>query len=734
MNALLRIARAALPVATSLVALTPVYAQTTTAQPAAEGLGDIVVTAEKRPSVLQRTPIAISVIDPEAIKRNNVGSVEDLARIAPSFSFQAQHTQAILSIRGVSSRDTSEIGDPAVALSIDGTYSQRAVGLNAAIFDIDRIEVLRGPQGTLLGRNATGGAVNIVTGKPMLDHFAASVSAEAGNYDAFITKGMVNLPVTDTLAIRAAFQTRDHSGYRENYPARDGDDEHSKAARLTALFKPTDRFSVTLSGEYTFQNGVGPVPQAIAWRNGANGTTDFENKPAIPGDGKTFSLTQGGFLHLETTAIRWNVDYDLGIANITYLGGFRSVDFKRLANYGTVYGGPRQNLSFNQVEKPETWNHELRLTSKAGGPLKWQIGGFYFREKNDLTTLIEDYPGKAALLAPASVLQRYRYPDVVSESKALFGQVGYKLTDTVEVEAGTRYSDNDKHRTGFNQITNTNAFYSTGAINYTTTQQASDAASKIWTYHAGLNWQATPRHLLYAKFDTGFKDGGFTDLASYDPEKITAYEIGSKNRFFGNTLQVNLAAFWYDYSDQQVTQSVNINGTARNLVVNAGKSRYKGAEVELNWLATPADRFDAFVGYTHAEYTNFAVLFNGVNTQLAGNTPPQAPRWSVNLGYSHDFELASGTLTPRLQTHIESETYFTFFNRGTDRQGGYHRSDFTLTYKPRSGAWQVDAFVRNIEDKLILSYAFDPTGATRSAYVYQYAPPRTFGGRVTVNF
>ena len=736
MKSVLRAALAALPVASSLVALSPACAQEAPAQvqgSTTEGLGDIVVTAEKRPSTLQRTPLAISVVDAEAIKRNSIGSIEDLARIAPSFNFQMQHTAAILSIRGVSSRDTSEIGDPAVALSVDGTYFQRAIGLNAALFDIDRIEVLRGPQGTLLGRNATGGAVNIVTAKPV-DHFAASASAEVGNYDMFNTTGMVNLPVTDKLAVRAAFQIRDHDGYRNNAPARDGDDEHTKAVRLSALYRPIDNLSITVTGEYVKQDGVGPVPQAIAWRNGASGTTDFQTKPDIPGNGKTYALTPGGFLNLKVKSLRWNAEYDLGAATVTYLGGYRSVDFHRLANYGTVYGTARQNLSFNQREKPETWNHEIRLTSKSGGPLKWQIGGFYFREKNDLVTLIEDYPGKNALTAPSTVLQNYTYPDVVSKSKAVFGQIGYKLTDTIEVEAGTRYSDNDKHRTGFNFITNTTAFYNTGAINYVTTQQDSSVSSKIWTYHAGVNWQFAPQNLVYAKFDTGFKDGGFTDLANYAPEKITSYEIGMKNRFFGNTLQLNLAAFWYDYTDQQVTQSVNIDGTARNLVVNAGKSRYKGVEAELNWLITPADRFDAFVGYTHAEYTDFAVLFNGVNTQLRGNTPPQAPRWTANIGYSHDFDLGGGQLTPRIQTHIESESYFTVFNRGTDRQGGYHRSDFTLTYKPNNGAWQLDAFVRNIEDKLILNYAYDPTGATRRAYVYQYAAPRTYGARVTVNF
>ncbi|AOR79227.1 TonB-dependent receptor [Novosphingobium resinovorum] len=694
------------------------------------GLGDIVVTAEKRPTLLQKTPLAISVIDAEAIKANGVGNLQDLAGVAPGFNFSNNGAQTILTVRGVSSRDTSEIGDPAVALSIDGIYFQRALGLNATMFDVERIEVLRGPQGTLLGRNSTGGSINIVSAKPV-DHFEANVSGEIGNYDTFITQGMVNLPVTDTLQVRAAFQTRDHSGYRNNPVGRDGDDERSKAARLSVLFKPTDRLTIDLIGEYSHLGGVGPVRQGITPVTGADGEPDITVKPPIPGDGKSWSQTDGAYVKGDTYFLRWNADYDLDFATVTYLGGYRNLDYTRNALDEPVYGSNRQNMTFFQHEKPVTWNHEVRLTSQLDGPFRFQVGGFYFREKNSVDAQFRDYPGKNAVIGDYVLLARYYYPDTVTTSRAVFGQAAYKLTDQLEVEGGIRYTHDKKHRSGSYTSTDGDAYLETGAINYESGDQYGRSSDKVTTYHAGLNYQFTPQNMAYFKFDTGFKSGGFTDNSAYGPEKITSYEIGLKNRFFGGTLQVNVDAFWYDYKDQQVSQFIiRDDGFSSIDVYNAGKSRYKGVEADVTWLATPADHFDAYVAYVHAEYTDFAVADGDGNLQLAGNVPPQAPRWSANFGYSHDFDLGFGTLTARAQTHIESKSYFSFYNWDSEKQSGYTKSDLMLTYKPADKAWSVEAYVRNLEDKLILT----GTGPASTQIAYQYAAPRTYGIRASFDF
>ena len=229
---------------------------TAEAPAAEETLTEITVTAEKVQSTEQRTPIAMTVLSADTLARNNVGTLADLAQIAPSVEFSQNDGSEIITIRGVSSRDTTEIGDPDVSVNIDGLYFQRAIGLGDSIFDLERVEVLRGPQGTLYGRNAVGGAINFVTAKPK-NEFEASTSVVFGNYNTVQTEGMVNIPISDIVQIRASFFTRSHSGYADNAPAQDGDDADSKAARLHVAIEPFDDLKILLTGQFVHLGGVG---------------------------------------------------------------------------------------------------------------------------------------------------------------------------------------------------------------------------------------------------------------------------------------------------------------------------------------------------------------------------------------------------------------------------------------------------------------------------------------------
>lgn len=718
------------------------------------GLEEVVVTAQKRESVEQKTAIAMTVFDADALEQNGVASVADLSAIAPSVSFATSNATHIITVRGISSRDTTEIGDPAVSLSIDGFNLQRAIGLNAALFDLERVEVLRGPQGTLVGRNATGGAVNIITAKPA-DEFRASAGVETGNYGMINTQAMVNLPISPTVKIRAAAQTRDRDGYRNNSPGPDGDDEDAKAARLHVLLEPIEQLSILLTAEFTDLGGVGPVVQAIPQRFTAPGVVDL-SRPDIPADGMTFAVPPGSFIDAESMNYRANVDYDFGPVTLTYVGGWRELDFRRVGTLGGQYGTVRQNFTFNQSEDLESWNHELRLTSNGDTRLKWQLGGYYFKEANDVLTLFQDYPGQASLTGTSMDLQTYSYPDIEAQSRAFFGQGSYEFIDGFTFELGARASKDEKRRVGFNRVTNVQNYVATGCTaatcTFVTTPQDSRSSSDETTYHAAFNWEATSRNLLYIKYDTGYKGGGFTDLAPYDPETIGGVELGSKNRFLGNTLQLNLAVFNYDYEDQQVSQAVTSStGAVGTRIVNAGETRIRGVEAEAVAALTDRDRLNLYAGYTEAEFQDFRVAVSGqlasiayaegnctpvtsasatpCNWQLAGRTAPQAPEWSVNLGYEHEWDLLGGTLLARLQTHYESESNFTIYNFDADRQPSYMRSDVIVSFTSPGKRWTLTGFVRNIEDELILASSQDPSVQTYAAYRYQYQPPRTYGLR-----
>jgi iron complex outermembrane receptor protein len=706
--------------------LAPISGAASTTTAASGELEEVIVTAEKHETTKQKTAIAMSVVDAQTIQQNSVGSLKDLSSILPSVSFAQQNASVTLGIRGVVSRDSS---NPAVALSYDDFYTQAADGLNMSMFDIQRVEVLRGPQGTLLGRNATAGAVNIITAKPT-DTFSAYLSQEYGDYNTHNTTGMLNMPVNDKIQVRLAFQTRNHDGYRKNPVGQAGDDENSQAGRAEVAFEPTDRWNALLTLESAHVNDVGPVVQAVPLQYLANGNVDF-SKPSIPGDGKTFDSPYGGFEKGQTDTIRWNTSYAFDLGTLTYLGGYRYMNYHRMNTLGGQYGTPVQNLTYNAQEGIRTWNNELRLTSKEGERLFWQLGAFQFYENNNNTTYFNDFTGTDLTKNPV-YLFKYRYPHQQLKSWAVFGQASYQLTDTLKLEVGARDTHDTVSNDGTALLTSLGAYESTGAINYYSSPAAGEYSSSKGTYHGALDWQVAAANLLYAKYDTGYKAGGFANGTNgnyyYQPETNTAYEIGSKNHFWGNTIELNVDAFDYEYVNQQV-QTYNAT-IASNQTVNAGKSKYYGVEFEGAVLLTQSDRLDGYLAYIHSKYTDLAIANGTSNLQLAGNTPPQSPRGTIELGYQHDFDVFNGTLTPRLQTHYETASYFTIYNYGADEQKAYHRSDLLLTYKPESKSWALEGYVRNIEDKLILAGAKDPSTFYR-AVDYQYQPPRTFGAKFT---
>jgi iron complex outermembrane receptor protein len=680
----------------------------TAAAPASEdSLAEITVTAAKVESTEQRTPISMSVLTAETLQRNNVATLSDLAQIAPSVEFSQNDESEIITIRGVSSRDTTEIGDPDVSVDIDGLYFQRAIGLGDSIFDLERVEVLRGPQGTLYGRNAVGGAINFITAKPK-NEFEASASVVYGNYNAVQTEGMVNMPVSDSVQIRASFFTRSHSGYANNAPAQDGDDADSKAARLHVALEPFDDLKILLTGQFVHLGGVGTSINGTPLVYEPDGSVDH-NFPAALSSGRTFPHNlPSGYLDSLATSFQVHIDYSLPWADLLYSGGYRHLNYHNLFNLdgvSNVYDG------FQQNEHPITLNHEFRIASKPDSWFQWQAGVFYFDESNQLLTFFQDTKPN-----PPQNLFTFNYPSIDAKSKAGFAQGSIPLMDNLRLELGARYSKDDKERTGYLN-------YGSGIAD----ESAASSSSKT-TYHAALNWQATPSNLIYLKYDTGYKAGGFTDAAPYSPETLSAVEIGAKNRWLDNRLQLNAAAFYYDYKDQQISQFVG----NQTIIRNAGKSRIDGVEFDSAALLTKDDKIDAYLGFLDAKFTEFDVAGATGNISLAGNAPPQAPKVTLNVGYQHTVHFAPGSLTGRVQTHYESTSYNTFFNYADDRQGGYSRTDAFLTWTPADAKWEVQAYGRNLENKrIIVSASEQPLFGT---YVYQFGDPRTYGVRFSTKW
>ena len=689
---------------------------------ATDGLSEIVVTAQHVKENAQNTPIAMSVFNSQAIKLNAVTDIASLAAVAPDLGFANVQGAPVITIRGISSRDTTENGDPAIVVSTDGFYLNRPYALDASMYDVDRVEVLRGPQGTLNGRNSVGGAINVITAQPTHD-FEAYTSLEYGNYNDLKLQGMVNIPVSDTFQLRGAFLSSSHDGYRNNSPQPDGDSEDNKSARLEMAFEPFTDFRGVITAQVTREGGTGDVSENIPYVYGASGALDHNLPPGI--NSSTFYIGTPPSLDLTEKTGRFNFVYELPGVELTALGGYDQLEFHHASDDSNPYSNP-QVYEFAQNEYPNTLNGELRATSTGTGPFQWQVGGFFFREHSHLVSADE------SPLTDGTYTSYFGFAySTRDRSNAAYGQASYKLTDALKLTAGLRYTSDYKSEEGYYGDLATSTIYA---------NQVGSASSTKTTYHVALDYTVTSSNLLYAKVDTGYKEGGFNfGATSYAPETVTSYELGSKNRFLDERLQLNLAAFYENYKNEQVgTFAYLANGSPVQLTENAGASRLYGLESDLITKIPVIGTFNATLNYLHARYTNFLSVADpsdpaaSGNVQLAGNVPPQAPTWSAGLGLEHQWPIPTGTLTGRVQSRLQSASNFSFYNFPDTRQGGYTVSDVFFTYAPTPAKWKVTAFVKNLENSGVFANAQENQYA--DSYTYQFAPPRTYGARLEFNW
>ncbi|MGA8939557.1 MAG: TonB-dependent receptor, partial [Acidobacteriaceae bacterium] len=681
-----------------------------------ESLKPVIVTAERRATILENTPVAITALSGPQLRQSGITQLQDVAEVAPSVEMSQNYTTTIITIRGVSSRDTGTTADPAIAVSQDDFTIQRPYGLADEIYDLNRVEVIRGPQSTLYGRSATGGAINFVSNRPG-DRFDDMASIEYGNYNTLITEGMLNIPLAETVDARAAFATDNHAGYRQNEGiggATPGDDADAASGRVEFLFKPTERLHILLRADSTHEGGIGPTTEGFAPIRMVNGGIDYSYEPPLNPGGVPHGFPNQQ-LDMLLRSTQWNVSYEMPLATIQYIGGLRDTEYMNLRD---LNGTDQDTYYFTYQEHPRDHSHELRVSSNGNGRLTWQGGVYDFQEFNNQYNTYQSY---------ASVPTLFRQIGLTSQfvsSAAVYGQVGYKVMKDVTIEVGARDSSDTKTQKG-STVTPTGTNNDYGHI-----------SSNIRTYHAGIDWQFTPRNLLYAKYDTGFKPGGFgnvlTTFVSFGPEYVKAEELGSKNVILGGRGEVNLTAYHYDYTDQQVNEAVPSGPLAGfTVTANAGRSQYWGAEIEPVVRLTAADRLNASISWLHAYFTAFCSAYsaNGGCTQsFVGRAPVQAPTVQVNAGYEHDFQLAGGAvLGARIQTHIETQSYLVVQDYVNSRIAPYTRSDAYLTYTSADGKWSVESYVRNLENAVVITAA----NTNFNYYSYALAPPRTYGVRLT---
>ena len=725
--------------------------------------GDIIVTAQNRSESVQDVPIAINVVDGDALRAAGVNDFRDLARVAPQLNITNDANYTRVALRGVGTNSNDEAQDQSIAINIDGEYLNRPNILNISLFDIDRVEVLRGPQGTLYGRNATGGAVNFITRKPG-DAFALNASASYGNYDALILEGGVNVPFGfGGLRLSGIYNKRDGYFYHPNIDRRSGTAD-TIGGRASVRLTPVDALTVDFAAEYVEVDNIIPADAAVNFNLPGNGPGAgcalngfVEVAPLTPGtqcipqntqflrtiDRKRYNAPLTGLStnKQESLAFRGRVQYDFGPAVLTYTGGYRDTDQDADVALHPAF------IFFEFFNKTETQSHEIRLNGGEARGFLWQVGGFYYNEK------LSNFRGLFGRpIGPNGSFINTFTRDTEAESLAAFAQVDVPLTDTLTAVGGLRYTD-DKRRAVFG---NYGFRFNSGPVAPTTPPPqilnlGSDDSKVTWL--AGLNFQPNRETLIYAKASTGYKAGGFDSVGEYGPETNMAYEGGAKLNFGpGGRNTFNLAGFYYDYKDLQV--AVLLNPAVGGQTFNAGAATVWGVEAEASIRLDENDRFNASFNYLNAEYDRFLAAYavfsvGGSDTSvgdldtnpltvtqpnLAGNRLPQAPKFTITLGYDHVFDLgAAGQVTASAFSRFKSDYFLNVFNYRDSRQTAFTQTDLSLTYEPAGRRFNVQAFVRNLEDEQPLAFGNFTAAGADDIFVWQFGAPRTYGVRLGID-
>ncbi len=643
--------------------------------PAANDTVEIIVTANKRQQSVQKVGAAITALSGNDLAQQDRQRIDDVLASVPGVKVQTISNGFAVAMRGVGVEAQPGLGDPAVAMNLDGVYTDRPEAGRTAFFDIGRVEVLRGPQGTLYGRNSTAGVVNVISNDPV-GSTQGAISVGAGNFSKFEANLMGNVALTDKLWFRAAAYGLKHDGYLSNGQQ----DANDVGARVKLLYNASEQLKLLVGSDYGKISG-----------NGVGGTDPFTE-----GHGYSYWNTSNptpNSLTSESLKIYARADLNLGWATLTAIPAWQKLTNDFASNLGPFF------IIYNEQEQQNSL--ELRLAGNNPNRVQWTAGAFYY--DNDLPVVTT---------SPISQTQISR-----AKSLAAFTDVTVTVAEGWRLNAGVRETE-DKKNISISQV-----------VGGVASASAFDKTFSRFDYKLAVEHDLSATSMLYGKISTGFRSGGLYGTGATDsfrPEIITSYEAGSKNRLFGRRLTVNLSAFYYDYQDYQATNVIFVGGAPVTAVFNAPGAKTYGAELETSYALDNADRIEFTAAYLHARFDDGFVL-NGVD--YSGQVLGHAPEWHLTAAYEHRFDLGNaGSLLARADTAYETTSYATFVQNEYSRQHPYVLSNAQVTWTPQTGNWALTAYVKNIENV-----------AVKAQYLSQgpsivLLQPRTYGAKISYTF
>ena len=743
-------------------------------------LNEVLVTAQRQSESSQDVPISLTAVTPEELRDRKIRQAADIAPLVPNMLLNlpwGPEAQPTLTLRGVTTQDYSQNQSSPIAMYVDEVY--KAVGAVQAlqVFDMDRVEVLRGPQGTLYGKNATGGAISFYSANPSLTRSDGYVEVGFGNYDDRSVRMAMGAPLVDNvLAARVALYYEDRGGWTQSIvpgvePLNGVD---ALAGRLTVLAEPMDDFTVSLKLSATRSKGTPYGSHAL---NNVPSVTGFAGNIFWFDTGAKYSVPKE--IRSDSAALK----VEAGLSDRLVLTSITGFDYGRwytLSDDGGLPITARLDDPNSYFSSVNTFSEEIRLAGRGSNTLQWLAGFYYGRESVHATVqyhFFDGYPG--SFLTPDGEtlygFDEYNNFDQLKDSRAAFVNATFALTPTVALRAGVRYTRDS--------IEITNFYALEGGLTAPSSGYSPDSGTTLWTQTIpyvsgvsyirysdlllppggvnapldydnnntsgtlGIDWKPSHETLLYATFSEGYRGAAFNgqafnapaELTFAAPEQLEAYEVGTKLQLLQKRANVDVALFHYNYRNQQFLDTFALpGGLGTGLrTVNAPKSRVDGAETEFEAMATDDLQLSGGLGFLSSKYVQLGL--HGV--ELSGNQLIQAPSVSGNLSLSWRFaRLSAGDLQLLLYGNWYSKQFFDAPNTQRIAQGSYGVANGRLGFAGKStsrGAFDFGLWVKNLANRHYLQYALAQRDPSEGGLGFDYGlvgEPRTFGADIRYRF
>lgn len=669
-------------------------------------LEEVTVTAQKHGSEnVQKVANDIQVVTGEEMLINGVTNLSQALSQMSNVIVEKGATGLNVVIRGMTNNVAPGNSVSQVGISVDGTYSNNYGAGENGFYDMQRVEVLAGPQGTLYSRNSSGGIVNIISNDPKSE-FDGSASIEIGSYNLLNTQGMVNVPLNNDFAFRAAFNTTSRDGYVSNGT----DDDDTKSVRFKLGYNPSDSFSSVLIYQFTNSGGKGK----------ATGVDLFEEDSDVDDPWTNSSIPENVISRdILTRRVSMNINWNTAIGNITFIPTFaeysdKNVDFKELQSDHVTLG---YGSAYNDQEQEEH-SFELRMSSTDDFFFKWLVGIYCYEQdwynSNDFYELT--YEG-------VDFESSSQWTDRTNESTSVFGNVTYPINEALRLTFGGRHTTHDEENDGSNQ-------------------DIEKYDSSNFDYKVAVEYDLSKKLMLWADYSTGYKIG----LRGNPPEKLKAYQIGEKSRFFEDRLQINTTAYYYDYKDLQLEGGRKTVDNVEYMGTGTAMAELYGVDFTTEYVFSKNDILNFSISYLHADIESATIIYS---TRGGASLPAEilttdlpslnhAPEWTISASYEHTWDLRNGStfaasIDPRYQTEstIQFQPNYSTIPDGmtaeeVNKEPGHLMADFYLNYSDASGKWNINGYIKNITNH-----------AEKTGYVNRFLQinyPRTYGAVFSVRF